>query len=408
MKRPLCLLVALLLIVTAFPVAVFAGNETPDMAILLTAENTGHADRLVGNGGGAFRFYRIDHPGQGLPVKIELTTSPGRDSYGLAFGLKVYGPTGLVGEAPVERNEGTWTRFSMTLATALAGAYLIQVYNYVDGMAVDFSIQVSGLAEAAPKPDAVVSTADRPFAITQPTANIGGLLLGKSDGNFAYFSFEYPGANTMLDIELRYSPPSPFQNGAIGFNLYRRDDGVLVGQGFETQRDSAQATVSYPLKNVEGGTYLLQVFNYEAGLQANFVLAVSGTAGEVLLATDNTVPEKALVLTASAGAARGSIGPAAGPTFSYFLVRHPGGDKTVTVLLMVDAVTGVFEEEFGFNLYKTAELAGQGLVSLNSRGDKRVGSLSIVEGAETTYLIQVFNYATSAPARFRLYVTGLE
>ncbi|MBI2954190.1 MAG: hypothetical protein HYY30_07750 [Chloroflexi bacterium] len=405
--------VILLLVVAIVPATVFAANDTTDTAILLTAENPSHADRLFGDTGGAVRFYRIDYAGNGRPVKIDLTAIPGRDTSGPAFGFKLYGPNGLVGEASIENNESDRTRYSMTLSGATAGPYLIQVYNYTDGIAIDFDIQANGLAEATAQPpsgEPIGSTPDEPVQITQSSVSIGGSIVGESDGKAQYFSVDYPGGSSSMTMDLKYSPPSTFENGAVGFNLYdlsKTGDQSLVARGAETQRDGAQATVSYTLVENAFGSYLLQVFNYQSGLTVNYVLNVSGAAGQILQATDNTVPEKALVLSASAAGARGSIGPGSDATFSYFLVRHPGGDRGINVRLTVDQAEGIVDNQVGFNLYEGADLAGQGMAALNDSGDKRIANITVFESSEVTFGIQVFNYSTTAPARFFLYVAGL-
>jgi len=411
MRRLLYFSLVLLLILAAFPSSVFAANDTPDTAIVLTAQNAGHSDRLVGDRGGAVRFYRIDYAGNARPVKIDVSASPGRDSSGGAFGFKVYGPTGLIGEAPVEYNEATWTRFSMTLTSAVAGVYLVQVYNYTNGMAVDFNIQATGLEEATLPAEATASTTpvgstpEQPIAFYQPSINVGGSLLGQAGGVMQYFNLEYPGEGTTMTINLQYSPPSPFDNGAVGFNLYRGD--TLLGKGSEIQRDGSSAVVSFTLDDGVGGPLLLQVYNYEPGFRVNYVLTVGGAAAQAQEATDNITPDKAILLTPSQSAARGSIGPGKEATFHYFLVNYPGGNKEISFKLTVDAQEGISEKQVGINLYKGADLAGQLFTSLNNKGDKWTGSLTLSTSDAATYGIQVFNYSTSAPARYSLYVTGL-
>ena len=298
----------------------------------------------------------------------------------------------------------------MTLAGTVPGSYLVQVYNYTAGMAVDFNIQVSGLTQTTTPPVAatpVGSTPDQPAVISQPVINIGGSLAGKDGGNFQYLSFDYPGSGTPLTIQLQYSPPSPFQNGAVGFNLYDSASN-LVAQGGETQRDGNGVTVSYTYTNDAGGTYLLQVFNYQPDFTANFVLTVSGAAGQVQDVSGNTTPDKAVVLTAAAPGARGSIEPGSEATFNYFLINYPGNGVPVTVRLTVDQVDGILDKFVGFNLYKGADLAGQAMGTLDAKGDKRVASFTIAENTPVTYGIQVFNYSTTAPARYSLYVSGLQ
>ncbi|MCL5961802.1 MAG: hypothetical protein M1358_21225 [Chloroflexi bacterium] len=402
-------LVLLLLVLAVFPAIVLAINNTPDTAIVLTPQNPSQAGQLVGDTGGAVLYYRFDYPIAGQAVKIDLTAIPGMNTTGPAFGFKLYGPNGLVGEAPVEENQATFTRYALTLNSTTLGSYLIQVFNFTAGITVNFNLQTSGLAgppgTPVPGPPPGSSPAN-PIAISQPFVSIGGSLLGQVNGQFMYFSFEYPGASSPLSIQLKYSPPSPFINNAIGFNLYRA--GSLAGQGSEIQRDGGTVTVAFTLVDDAGQPYLLQVFNYQPNLQISFVLTVSGASGPVQQATGNVTPDKALALTVAAPAARGVIQPQPGlqATFNYFLFTHPGGNVPVTVSLTVDPQPGISRGMVGFNLYKGATLAGQGIAVLNSRGDKWVAYISVIESSPVTYGLQVFNYS-QAQEGYSLYTIGL-
>ena len=218
---------------------------------------------------------------------------------------------------------------------------------------------------------------------------------------------EYPGAAIPLGIQLKYSPPSPFANNTVGFNLYR--SGTLVGQGSEIQRDGGSVTLTFTLVDAAGGPYLLQVFNYQPNLQANFVLTVSGASGPVQTATGNTTVDKALALTVAAPAARGIVQPQPGvqATFNYFTFTYPGGNVPVTVALTADAVEGIVPGTVGFNLYIGSSLAQHEPASLNDRGDEWVSFVSIFNTTPITYGVQVFNYA-NAPEQYSLYVVGLK
>lgn len=404
-------LVVLLLVLVLLVTPVAALNDVPETAIVLTAQNPAHSDRLVGDPGGAVRFYRVDYAGAGHPVKVDLTAVPGRDTTGLAFGFKIYGPAGLIGEAPVETNGGSWTRYSMTFSTVVPGAYLVQVYNYSFGIAVDYSVQASGLdlagASAQPEPPTppVGSTAENPIGFSQPGISVGGSLLGQPGGAMQYFTVEYPGGGTPVTVSMRHSPPSPFQNGAVGFHLYR--GATMLGKGVETQRDASSATASFTFADEVGGPILLQVHNYEPGFMANYVLTLTGAAAQAVQVTGNTSPDKAVTLTASQPSVFGSIGPGSEATFHYFLVTHPGGNREVVFRITVDAAGGIADRMVGFNLFKGADLAGQAFTSPNDRGDKWTASFTLRASEATTYGVQVFNYSTRAPAVYRLYVQGL-
>jgi hypothetical protein len=407
MRRLVSLLVIFTVLMTLAPAAL-AANDTPGTAISLTPQNFSHSDRLVGDTGGAVRFYQINYVGAARPVNIELVARPGRDALGETFGFKLYDPKGLVGEATVEHNEADFTRYSLTLVSVTPGIHLIQVYNFSSGLSVDFTITASGLAEATPRPDTPTTpgvSPSQPLFISQSVASIGGDLAGSDTGSLQFFSFEYAGPGSTVGVELRYTPPSPYLNGAVGFNLYRGDK--LVAQGEEVARDGEEATVRYSLTDKAAGLYLLQVFNYEPGFNARFVLVVTGAAGRVVQATDNTAPENAIVLSPGVTGGRGTVFPGAQATFNYFLVNHPGGSRPITVKLFAEKENGLFEGMLGFNLYKGADLAGQAIAGFDGNNDNWAATLTVTEEGPTLYGIQVFDYSPTAPVRYSIYVTGL-
>jgi hypothetical protein len=402
-----------LLFVIALTVSpALALNDTPESAIVLTPTFAGTSTQLVGDSGGRVQFYRVNYAGNGNPVRIELTSQPGRNNTGEGFGFKVYGPNGLIGEAPVQYNESTWTRYSMTITSTVAGVYLIQVYNYNQGQAVDYNIQATGLetatTEGTPTTSAVpaASTSDNPVGLYESTSNVGGTLVGKADGAHQYYTVEYPGGFTSMNISVKYSPPTQFQNNAFAFNVYRGTK--LIAQGLEVARDGTSATAGCTISDEIGGPLLVQISNYQEGLQANFVLSVTGGAGQAYQAGINTSPDKAIVLTGAHPAARGDILPGTEASHHFYLVNYPGGNREVKFFLTVDDVPGAFAaRNLGFNIYKGADLVGHVDASLSSTGDKWIASYTLVASDATTYGIQLFDYSTAGKAHYSFYSTNL-
>src|SRR5262245_43583352 len=150
---------ALILGYLALPLSALAINDTTESATPLSASNAAVSDTLIGNSGGAFRYFRIDYVGGGQPVPITMRAQPGRGTGGVATGFKVYGPTGLIGEAVTNDQSTTDSTYAFTIANTIGGAYYVQVYNFIQGMPLNFQLSVQGLtpppapaAPAAPPP----------------------------------------------------------------------------------------------------------------------------------------------------------------------------------------------------------------------------------------------------------------
>src|SRR2546421_11170969 len=123
MKLRVGLIGALIVAYLAAPLSALALNDSTASAMPLSGANAGASDTLVGNSGGAFRYFRIDYGGGGAPIPISMRAQPGRGTGGVATGFKVYGPTGLVGEAVVNDQSTSDSTYAFTIANMVAGAY---------------------------------------------------------------------------------------------------------------------------------------------------------------------------------------------------------------------------------------------------------------------------------------------
>ena len=92
---------------------------------------------LPGSRGGAYAYYQFEYPGDNSKVNLKMTLD--LDAPGMAEGVSfvVYGPTGQVARGrptnkPGERED--------SFSSGAAGTYLIQVYNYLDGITVNYTI----------------------------------------------------------------------------------------------------------------------------------------------------------------------------------------------------------------------------------------------------------------------------
>lgn len=123
---------------TPTPTPTLVPNTSAETAWPLTKDKA-QAGELVGSKGGAYRFYSVmldkDTPDNG---HIEIHYTPDDPGIGHSLGLKIYNAHGdVVGEA-VNTSGQVGTR-SVALPTK-AGAYLIQVYNYLPDVKLEFSL----------------------------------------------------------------------------------------------------------------------------------------------------------------------------------------------------------------------------------------------------------------------------
>lgn len=445
MTMRLALAIALLLGNLAMPLTARAANDTMEGALLITGANPGVGDTLVGNSGGAFRWFRIDYLGGGRPVPISMRAQPGRGTGGVATGFKLYGPSGLIGDAVGDDRSTSDSGYAFTLAHVTPGPYYIQVYNFVQGLALNFQLNVSGLpAPSAPAPapppeegaapvqgapvdpppappgpaaPAVPfvtpnnSSGDRPVVATGTTFTSGGTLAGKAGGSFHYFALDYPGGRTNMSITVGYSPITGESSKGVGFNLYRPDPSVkegavVVGFASETGRNESSATTGFTYSGDAAERFLLQVLNYLPNTTINYTLIVTGLAGPVVEVGDISDPGKAFVLSLSNPAAVGHLPGDRSGRFHHFLLQYPGGDREVRITATTESNARIGDGEFGLNVYKGADNVGTARGHLDDKS-RRTATLTIRQLDGQTFGIQIYNYSAGAQADYAITVSGL-
>lgn len=429
--------ILVLALATLMPGSALAVNSSTDTAQPLDASQPSAADTLVGNSGGAFRYFAISYPGGGLAVPITMRAQPGRGTAGVATGFKLYGPTGLIGEAIVNDRSTTDSTYAFTLVHSVPGTYYIQVYNYIQGLSLTFQLNVSGLpaplatapeaapaagagapsqgssaapGSAAPRPDN--TTPDGAIVLTQQAVTTGGLIQGSRGGSFNFFWLDYPGGSSDMSITIGYSPITATSDQAVGFKLYRQDPtnptrAILAGQSSETGRNSSSATAGFTLNAAPAERYLLQVYNYLDGVTVNYTLIASGLAGPVVDAGDVSSPDKALVLQPNAQlAARGAFKGDRSGRFHYFLFPYPGGNRVVKVTVTSAANADVGDGQFGVNLYDGSNQVGTASAGLDSRG-LRSATIVINQADPRQFGIQLYNYTPGVEVQYTITITGV-
>ncbi|NLG52289.1 MAG: hypothetical protein GX552_19430 [Chloroflexi bacterium] len=92
---------------------------------------------LVGSLGGAYAFYLIEYPGNDQDMMVTMTHSPADPATGQSLGFVIYGPGNrtINGEA-----SGTPGERTATISASDPGQYLVQVYNYTDGVPMNYTL----------------------------------------------------------------------------------------------------------------------------------------------------------------------------------------------------------------------------------------------------------------------------
>jgi hypothetical protein len=119
-------------VVTPAPAA--ATVETTSTTSTASMTRSGY---LLGNGGGAYAFYELTVPADADDVAVTLTFNPDDPAVSKGVGLLAYGPTGSVARGTPTGTPGART---LTLASANPGVYVIQVYNYIEGLTIQYGL----------------------------------------------------------------------------------------------------------------------------------------------------------------------------------------------------------------------------------------------------------------------------
>ena len=214
---------------------------------------------LTGRGGGGFAYYAIEYPGHNKEVTIHVSFFPGDKATLLAVGLNVYGPDGeLLGHGEVA-GDAKEVRASATQPAT----WLIQVYNYGEGLTVGYTVSVQGLptrpaaAVATPSPDALDEEAFLPL-------DAAGTLVGSHGGAYAFHEVAYE-SGQHLGLVLHYGPDDPTIRQGVGMVVYGPD-------GWQRQARIYDGERAVFIDGAPTGTYLVQVYNYIEGLEINYRL----------------------------------------------------------------------------------------------------------------------------------------
>ena len=213
--------------------------------------------QLVGSRAGAFAYYKIDYPGDGRVVSFEIDCAPGDPGVMPAVGINVYGPNGyrIASAKPVP---GHTNRKLFMWSDRTPLAWLVQVYNYLDGVPVNFHMVFGGLPPVEPTPtrEPVMQPAE-----AKPLSIGSGSLLGNTAGTYAFYKLQLQ-AGQEMGLHLFCSPDNEYVTRGFGANVWGPDGKQYVTDGHHDMRFVAGA----------GGEYLIQIYNYLHAVNVMYVL----------------------------------------------------------------------------------------------------------------------------------------
>ncbi|HVC33037.1 MAG TPA: hypothetical protein VNL16_05960 [Chloroflexota bacterium] len=234
---------------------------------------------LQGTSEGSFVFYTFNHPGGSSPSAIALTVSPSDSNTTNAVGVNLYQngvnllSMNALGAAVSGSKVGS---FSPTTA----GPILIQVYNYLPGQAASYNFSITGVTQ--PATTGTTSASGSTAASTGKTAttarplpanlSASGTIVGSTNGDFTYYTFNYPGNGVTGTVALTVSPSDSNTTNAVGVHLYQGTNTLLSMNALGAVSGSKLGTFASPT----AGPVLVQVYNYLPGQAASYNFAITG------------------------------------------------------------------------------------------------------------------------------------
>jgi hypothetical protein len=243
-------IVIMLAIALAWPASALAQATTPDAAETLP-DGKMLGGWLTGNGGGAFHYYKVDYPGDGRVVTISFDFAPWDPLLGAGVGFNVYGRNGYhIGQGSGAGLSSHQVR-ELSYSDDVAAIWLIQVYNYVPNRTISYRIKIGGMPPAYQEV-------------------VAGALPGKSAGSFQFYTFQYAGDESDVQVKMTFSPDNPMISRGVGVVIYCPKGEAARGNGTGTPGERLAV-----FSSTVSGRYLIQVFNYIPGLMMSYSLSAT-------------------------------------------------------------------------------------------------------------------------------------
>ena len=229
--------------------------------------------QLAGSHGGAFHFYPYHHSGGGRVVTIQLYFTPADPVAVTGLGFNLYGPNGYhIGASKLISTKGGLGVAQLAYAESKPTEWQIQVYNYLPGTEMSYTIVVNGEQLGTRVVEVEKEKPAPPVALPKPTTPsspvlASGLLTGKSGGAFVKREvWVAEGSGTLL-VTLNWSPDDASISRGVGLVAYGPAGETIEGVHADW---TGESSVSLP--RAKPGRYLVQVYNYMDRLVVGWVL----------------------------------------------------------------------------------------------------------------------------------------
>ncbi len=199
--------------------------------------------------------YQLNYPfvGNGDVVSIAMRYSGGNPSLDPGVGFIVFQDTNVVVNEPASVGN------AYALPTVSGLNYDVQAYNYVPGFSTIFHLVMTD-------PGLVKETGGD----LARDRSVQGQLAGKAGGGLDNYTFGGDGQPVTFVLDAR--PRDPIPDGGVGLAVWDQWGNMLQNVSFQHAIAPSGAIV-WTLPTVAGTSYVVQVFNYQAGWTIGYVLA---------------------------------------------------------------------------------------------------------------------------------------
>lgn len=249
--------------------AAAASNDGKTAATAMSLSGT-VAGNLTGSAAGAFDYYTFPYPGDGSTATLSLNFTPDDPTVSNAVGVALWqGGTEVTSVNGVGSTPGS---NSVTFSSTTSGPVLVQVYNYDDGVPVQFQLSLSGVAASAATSSRTAPSASTPAASSASTSANGsasrpfsltgamsGSLPGNSAGSYVYYSRSYPGDGSTASVTLTFSPNGADVANGIYVVAYQNGSQIASAHGTDA---TTPGSLSISYSSTTSGPVVLQIGNY--------------------------------------------------------------------------------------------------------------------------------------------------
>ena len=244
---------------------------------------------------------------------------------------------------------------------------------------------------------------------------MSGELENGASGQYAYYMFNYPGANKLVTINLQVSPDDSAVLDRSGFRVYGPTKNKVYAQG--GVRKGLQPNIAGDLRADESGTFLIQVYNSHPISSISYTLSVDGipllpasgtaTVGTSSNATSvDTGPAAAAPVVAppvpasptptdesdSSNSFKGRLEKGSAGNFATFEFNYPGDESVYTLNLNLLPDEDRVARAAGFKIYGPQK---DKIYVTGEYRNKKVPNVSgdLITKEAGMYLVQVYNFS---------------